>query len=127
MLSVTGTAAVINLQFTTGEIGLLNTTLPLKNQSSKEAMNSSQERQELERDLLRGSKTSIPKEMAKLDLDAETANKENTHPNGTANNIQPPLAVTAVPDVSNCAMCHIPYSKSSVPFSVHMKKCGVCK
>lgn len=40
-----------------------------------------------------------------------------------------PKGVPSSASVHNyrCFMCHIPYSQSSVPFNVKMKKCAVCK
>lgn len=126
MLSVTGTAAIINLLFTSGEIGLLNTALA---KPQKEILPT---QQELDKDTFKGSKSNLPKESgisgtpasasgsAKIlhEHDSPTLKKDplQTHVPGSGKQVQP-----------DCVICHIPYSPKSMPYNVHMKKCAVCK
>lgn len=158
VLSVTGTAAIINLLFTTGEIGLLNTTLVTTTKSlttsTKDTMNV-----DVEKDQTKSSnKGTVPKETnassssssstagsnianipivasAKGDVEPDVTgpsviNKENNQ--NVVNASLPPITTLKTtsgskPVQPDCAVCHIPYSRTSVPFNVHMKKCAICK
>lgn len=156
---MTGTAAIINLLFTSGEIGLLNTTLvtttkPLTT-STKDTMNV-----DVEKDQTKSSnKGAVPKEttggsssncstagisIATVTVAASTkgeiepdvtapsvTNKENNQNAVNASLLPKTTAKTATSGSKqvqpDCAVCHIPYSRTSVPFNVHMKKCAICK
>lgn len=154
---MTGTAAIINLLFTTGEIGLLNTTLVTTTKtlttSTKDTMNVDVDKDQ-------------PKSLNKGAVTKETTAGSSSSSSTAGNNIAAvPVAASSKgemePDVTgpsdkensqnavnasllptttsktttsgskqvqpDCAVCHIPYSRTSVPFNVHMKKCAICK
>lgn len=59
------------------------------------------------------------------DLNSISAqNKEN---NQNIINATPPPKNLPKSSCTNCSICHIPYSQTSVPFRINMKKCAVCK
>ncbi|XP_068155466.1 C2 domain-containing protein 5 isoform X1 [Drosophila tropicalis] len=112
VLSATGTAAVINMVFNRSisqtdifAISKAATTLP------PGAMSTSLE----ERDA-NGSEPSVSKESGSTSGagGSSTGKRYGLPPllNGSRN---------------TCAICHIPYNLSSVPFNVKMKKCAVCR
>lgn len=126
VLSVTGTAAIINLLFTSGEIGLLNTALSATKSS---ATGGDIERNEGDRDTATkkngnsppkltsansGGKAGIFKHNKSVDSDKLVGGAANKNSTDDVDSI-------------DCSICHIPYSRSSVPFNEHMKKCLVCK
>lgn len=124
VLSVTGTAAIINLMFTSGEIGVLNTALT--SAASKAASGGGDcERNDNGDGSLKknsppkiqfssnGGKLALLKHSKSIDNNPATVLSEK---NSSANS-----------EVIDCSICHIPYSRTSVPFNEHMKKCLVCK
>lgn len=119
VLSATGTAAVINLQFKTGEIGLLNATVPGKTQSNTQTskeQGSQVERQDSSEVFLKAAKIGNVKEGGIILLAGRSDSNEGE------------VEVLDVDvELPSCTMCHVPYSTSSLPFNVHMKKCAICK
>lgn len=117
VLSVTGTAAIINLLFTSGEIGVLNTALSATAKVSSGGAESNNDNSDATL-----KKSSPPKSQlannggksAALKHSKSTENSVSTEKNTAENSI-------------DCSICHIPYSRTSVPFNEHMKKCLVCK
>lgn len=124
MLSVTGTAAIINLLFTSGEIGLLNTALSA---SSKTASGGGEpDRNENSEPTLK--KNSPPK--SQLSSNGGKTSAALKHSKSIENNTATVLAENILSDTTeiiDCSICHIPYNRTSVPFNEHMKKCLVCK
>lgn len=158
VLSVTGTAAIINLLFTTGEIGLLNTTLVTTTKtlttSTKDTMNVDVEKDQSKssnkgagiKETIAVSSSSnstagsniatvpvVVSSKGEIEPDVtipSVTNKENNQ--NTVNASLPPSTTSKTasgnkPVQPDCAVCHIPYSRSSMPFNVHMKKCAICK
>ncbi|XP_017142130.1 C2 domain-containing protein 5 isoform X1 [Drosophila miranda] len=110
VLSATGTAAVINMVFNRS---VSQTDLyAMAKATTGNAMTNSQEEREAN-----GSSSGEP-----------SASKDNGSV-GTGNSSggkrygMPPLNGPR----NACAICHIPYNLSSVPFNVKMKKCAICR
>lgn len=108
VLSAIGTAAVINLQQTD--------TIP-----------SSSDGQDFDKEPLSDLNTSAKctessdiRKSLELDVDIET---RAPHSDASENSTRtvPPQGMT------NCSMCHIPYTQSSIPFRVNMMKCAICR
>lgn len=119
MLSVTGTAAIINLLFTSGEIGVLNTALTATGKGgdperSDTADGAAKKNNSPPKSQLASVKSAAMKHSKSIDNEAAAAA-------GAKN------ASSANAEVVDCTICHIPYSRTSVPFNEHMKKCLVCK
>lgn len=106
VLSVIGTAAIINHQFTASEANKIPTV------GSKDAAAGIGADSELTKD----SKQMHLSQKNGVDLaanDVETAtNNVNSLPSATP---------------TGCSLCHIPYSKLALPVNGKMKKCSVCK
>lgn len=99
VLSVIGTAAVINHQFTTSETGKGQTVALIHPSSLKESA---------EKDIIN--------EMKQLNVN-ETEKFENILNQNHSNSHTP----------TGCSLCHITYNKLSLPVNGKMKKCAVCK
>lgn len=113
VLSATGTAAVINLQFKTGEVGLLNAAVPSKPQPSPMISSAKDDGEVFQPSKPGTSADATSGGMSKSETDADA---------GTSNFVD-----AAIQNAPNCTICHIPYSVTSVPYNVRMKKCAVCK
>lgn len=127
VLSATGTAAVINLQYTTeissndgSDSKSCTKTTTIYN--AKE-MQTSAERHELEKD---------QKLLPKLDSDPDllntsiSTNKENGKEHSDFKIASDRNAARALVH-SACYVCHIPYAQSSIKASTVTIKCNVCK
>lgn len=128
VLSATGTAAVINLHYT-GELPILDSSIISKKDTSKEIMTSSLDRQEFEngKDVKNGIPVKVNDE-TKTDSDQElNSSAQNKENNQNIINATPPPKILPKANCTNCSICHIPYSQTSVPFRINMKKCAVCK
>uniref|UniRef100_A0A6E8VEN4 C2 domain-containing protein n=1 Tax=Anopheles coluzzii TaxID=1518534 RepID=A0A6E8VEN4_ANOCL len=109
VLSATGTAAVINLQFGS-DMWMADASLNVSadggadSSQAKEHMTSSLDRQDFDRECS-GSREQTP----------NTIEGEGTYdgPSGSGN--------------SKCTMCHVPYSLGSVNFRINAVKCFMCK
>lgn len=106
VLSVIGTAAIINHQFTASEANKVQ-AVAAKDTAVGIAVDS-----ELSKDL----KQMHVSQKNGIDLsanDVETA----------TNNVNNSSSTTP----TGCSLCHIPYSKLALPVNGKMKKCSVCK
>ncbi|XP_020810846.1 C2 domain-containing protein 5 isoform X2 [Drosophila serrata] len=111
VLSATGTAAVINMVFNRSVSQTDIFTMSKATASGAGMSNSLEERE------ANGSSTG----------EAGTGKDSGSLGTGTSSTGKryglPPLNGPR----NACAMCHIPYNLSSVPFNVKMKKCAVCR
>lgn len=104
VLSVIGTAAIINHQFTTSEAnkGQAVALIPTP--------------KEVDKDIAKDLKNlNVNKKNGELDKSESEAALNNNNQNSTN---QIPLG---------CSLCHIPYSKLALPVNGKMKKCYVCR
>lgn len=101
MLSVIGTAAVINHQFTTSETGKGQTVALLPPSAAKDLA---------EKDSTKEMRQCSVNEADKLDNNS-IANQNN-------GNVQ---------TSTGCSLCHVTYTKLSLPVNGKMRKCAVCK
>lgn len=113
VLSVTGTAAIINLMFTSGEIGVLNTTL------SKGTLDTDREIDAILK------KNSPPKSQSSSGKMASSKISKIVEVENGSSELSAKKSI--IENDADCSICHIPYSRSSVPFNEHMKKCLICK
>lgn len=92
-------------------------------------MTSSLDRQEFENG--KDVKNAIPLKVdeTKTDSDQElnTSSAQNKENNQNVINATPPPKILPKSNCTNCSICHIPYSQTSVPFRINMKKCAICK
>lgn len=157
VLSVTGTAAVINLQYTSAEIAILDglsvsggaatgiTTknshliaLIIKNDNSNNYIGSSildprQDSVDNEIDInvftTTGSTPGLITTTPVINATTSaTISTTTAAATSTAITTSTTTSTSTTKDnKDSCSMCHIPYNKSAVPFNVHMKRCRVCK
>ncbi|XP_069698678.1 C2 domain-containing protein 5 isoform X2 [Periplaneta americana] len=113
VLSASGTAAVINLQFseqdTSGGGGSQHVTTTRAHLHTKELMTTSLDRTDFERD------KSTPQK------------GDTTLPFVPGTKVRHPSDGYDLEPATTCSVCHIPYSETSVPFRVTMLKCAVCR
>lgn len=116
VLSATGTAAVINFQYT-------------GDHTISSLMTSSLDRQEFDYDVKEGVKEL--KISGKSDSDVfETAPgvSPQQHPTGSLKESSASnLSVPKIGKSQTCIICHLPYNQSTLPFHVNTKKCSTCK
>lgn len=107
VLSATGTAAVINMLYnrTASQVELTGVKPPVMSTSLEE------------RDVMKEVKHMV---------DVSVTSKD---PTSTSYGVTPKnslLSQLTSPKLA-CTMCHVPYSHSSVPFNIKMKRCVVCR
>lgn len=113
VLSASGTAALINLNVPNSENDVFTPQHPVTRTTQvqhqgKEMMTASLDRCDFEKDakINKSSEGTLP----------PIINSKNR---STMEGSQD--------DFASCTVCHIPYSKSSVPFRVNMQKCAICR
>uniref|UniRef100_U5EQC8 Putative ca2+-dependent phospholipid-binding protein n=1 Tax=Corethrella appendiculata TaxID=1370023 RepID=U5EQC8_9DIPT len=130
VLSATGTAALINQNYTADISGLDITTSVKVNgtNTNKEIMTSSLDRQEFEMNGKPNGTQTVHKEKSN-DSDTELASSSGATNSAVASNVIVPVThpLNNQSTPTNCTICHIPYTQKSVPFRVNMLKCAVCK
>ncbi|XP_055923455.1 C2 domain-containing protein 5 isoform X1 [Eupeodes corollae] len=107
VLSATGTAAVINMLYnrTASQVELTGVKPPPMSTSLEE------------RDILKEVKHLVDPSSASKDIISTSYGV--TPKNSLLSQLTSPKLA--------CTMCHVPYSLSSVPFNVKMKRCAVCR
>lgn len=98
---------------------MLNATVPGKTQSTTQSAKEfgSQDRQDSSEVFLKSTKSNSAK-------DNNGANPSVTRSDSNDGEVDNIDADTELP---NCTICHVPYSTTSLPFNVHMKRCAICK
>lgn len=129
VLSATGTAAIINLQFT-GDMSYLDVSSKTQlSTNSKELMTSSLDRQEFENEGRSDGKVSIATKPSESSA-AKNTDEEGESENSNGKNAKDIIVATTPPThqpPTGCSICHIPYSQATVPYRVTMMKCALCK
>lgn len=107
VLSVIGTAAIINHQFTTSEANKAQLV------GAKEAGG-----------VGISAENEISKDLKQMHVSQKNSGDPATNEVETAtNNVNSSSSATP----TGCSLCHIPYSKLALPVNGKMKKCSVCK
>lgn len=109
VLSVIGTSAIINHQFTASEANKGQTGAVLPSSSSKE---------------MSAVDNDLSKDLKQMHISQKNGgDSAGNDVEATATNINNLPAATP----AGCSLCHIPYSKLALPVNGKMKKCAVCK
>jgi len=140
VLSATGTAAVMNLQYM-GDITIIDSTTSLQRSnistnSNKDVLQTSYDQQQRQD---HGDKDTIGKDNNKtplkiIEISTTAKNEDNEiematiiNKENNQNMLNTSGSLHYHQTNINCSLCHIPYSQASVPFQCHMKKCAICK
>ncbi|XP_021704770.1 C2 domain-containing protein 5 [Aedes aegypti] len=130
VLSAIGTAAVINLQH--GEPSAADSTRLHGSSLNKEIMTSSLDGQEFEKDLNPTSELSSSTKCADISDNQKCFETDGMDASADARVLKDTLDSTTKTASSQttgnlCGICHIPYSRTSIPFRINTMKCAVCK
>lgn len=106
VLSVIGTAAIINHQFTTSETNK-GQAVGTKDTASGVAVD-----------------TELSKDLKQMHVSQKNGGDSTANDvEAATNNVNNASSTTP----TGCSLCHIPYSKLALPVNGKMKKCSVCK